>query len=79
MKIYEALYCCCIHESSFATLSLHKTKSGAEKAIKEHKKLTKKEWDDSHKGTSKSDKYFKSRFKWNGMVEWSICETELLD
>lgn len=79
MKIYEALYCCCIHESAYATISLHKTKKGAEKAVREHKKLIKKEWDDSHKGNSKEAKYFRSRFKWNGMVDWDIKETELND
>ena len=37
MKVYEALYNDCIHESSFATISIHKTKKGAEKAIAFHK------------------------------------------
>lgn len=38
MKIYEALHCSCIHEGSFSTLSTHRTKEGAEKAIEEHRK-----------------------------------------
>lgn len=33
MKVYEFLYCSCIHESSYRTMSLHKTKSGAWKAM----------------------------------------------
>ena len=37
MIIYEFLYCSCIHESSYATMSLHRTKEGAEKAMKKHK------------------------------------------
>lgn len=37
MKVYEALYCGCIHESSYATISLHLSKEGAEKAIKKHR------------------------------------------
>lgn len=37
MIIYEATYCDCIHESAYATISVHRTREGAEKAIAEHK------------------------------------------
>jgi hypothetical protein len=37
MKIYEFLYCSCIYESSYAPISLHRTKAGAYKAMKKHK------------------------------------------
>jgi len=36
-EIYAAVYNDCIHESAFATISLHKTESGAELAIEKHK------------------------------------------
>jgi len=36
-EIYAAVYNDCIHESAFATLSLHKTEAGAELAIERHK------------------------------------------
>ena len=35
--IYAFLYNSCIHESSWATISLHYSKEGAEKAMLEHK------------------------------------------
>ena len=38
--IYEALYNHCIHESSYETLSLHKSEEGAKKAIEIHKAYT---------------------------------------
>lgn len=36
MIIYEFLYCSCIYESSYSTMSLHKTKLGAYKAMRKH-------------------------------------------
>lgn len=75
MKIYEALYCCCVHESSYATLSIHKTKEGAEKAIQEHKDQMKKECEDMNK----DDDWAKAHYIWNQDKDWDIHETELLD
>jgi len=37
MIIYEALFCPCIYESTYRTISLHYTEEGAKKAIREHK------------------------------------------
>ena len=37
MKVYEALHCPCVYESAFATISLHETRDGAEKAVELHK------------------------------------------
>jgi len=37
MKIFEFAYNDCTYESSWACISLHETKEGAEKALKEHK------------------------------------------
>lgn len=34
--LYSALYCPCIHESSYGTLSIHRTKQGAEDAVEIH-------------------------------------------
>ena len=44
MKLYEALYCGCIHESSYATLSIHKTRRGAGKAAREHRAKEYEKW-----------------------------------
>lgn len=77
MKIYEALYCSCIHESSFATLSLHRTRAGAEKAVQDHKDKIKKEWEKEQAEFKKEG--LESRFPWDFVQEWDIQETELLD
>lgn len=37
MILYEFLYCDCIYESSFETISLHYTPEGAQKALEKHK------------------------------------------
>ena len=42
--LYEALHCPCKFESASYTISVHATKSGAEKRIREHKLQEYKEW-----------------------------------
>lgn len=42
--LYEFLYNGFIHESSWATISIHRTKEGAEKAMNEHKEKARQEW-----------------------------------
>ena len=37
MIIYNATYCDCIYESGYSSISLHKTREGAEFAIENHK------------------------------------------
>jgi hypothetical protein len=88
--IYQALYCPCIHESSSGTLSLHKTKEGAEKAVEAHKALIRAEWVDwgnSMCGKPKPnviDEYktfaeFEEEFPFAQHESWDVSETELLD
>ena len=43
-KIYAFLYCPNIYESAWATMSLHYSKEGAEKAMEEHKQKELEEW-----------------------------------
>ena len=43
--VYAFMYCDCVFESAFATISLHRSKEGAEKAMEAHK-AEKKEWHD---------------------------------
>jgi hypothetical protein len=40
---YEALYCWCIHEGGFITISLHRTEDGAKQAIEAHKQKMQEE------------------------------------
>ena len=63
--VYEFLYnsdCC---ESSAHTMSIHKTKKGAEMAMEFHKNEIKKEWDDEE-------------FEWNFNQWWGIRETVVM-
>ena len=46
MIVYQFLYNDCIHESSYATISLHKTKEGAEKALNEHRNFEFEAWEE---------------------------------
>jgi hypothetical protein len=36
MTIYEFIHCDCIHESSFRTVSIHRTKIGAYRAMRKY-------------------------------------------
>ncbi len=42
MRIWKAMHNPCVHESGYETISLHKSKKGAETAVVEHKKKQKK-------------------------------------
>lgn len=46
MKVYQFLYCPCIWESAFGTISLHRTKKGAQEAMKAHKAEKRAEFDE---------------------------------
>jgi hypothetical protein len=48
--LYESLYNPCIHESSAGTISLHRTRKGAEMAVMFHKNKCLKEWEEVYKG-----------------------------
>lgn len=71
-KIYEARYCCCVYESSYATLSVHRTKNGAESTIKAHKDEAYKEW-------LTRSKDFRDKWAFDNGIAWDIKETDLLD
>lgn len=46
MKIYLASYLPCIYEGNYGTISVHKTKKGAEIAVGFHKEKCRKEYYD---------------------------------
>ena len=95
MKIYEALYCSCIYESADSTLSTHRTREGAEHAIKQHKMVEYQKWRSLYEldklaklhkkiksGKLKySDEYEKLKCvpRFGSMQSWSIFESELLE
>lgn len=71
MKAYLAQYNDCIYESSFATLSVHLSKEGAEKAVQEHKDKKYKEWEGM-------DEDFKEDFEFGWDKSWDVQEIEIL-
>lgn len=68
MKIYKALYNPCIHESAWHTLSIHRTRRGAEMAMEFHKNEEKEKY----------DKYIGDD-KFGEHEDWCVWEDELLD
>lgn len=76
--IYEALYCCDIHDSSYATLSTHRTRKGAEEAIEKHKQKIKAEFDDIYHNPEYPVNMI-VEMKYDDNQAWTIRETELLD
>lgn len=86
MKIYRALYCPCIHESAYATLSTHKTLEGAVEAVEIHKAAIRKEWEETRDYWC--DKYpityptydeYDKKFPFGKFENWKVVDDELLD
>jgi hypothetical protein len=75
MIIYEFLYCSCTFESAYATMSLHRTKAGAYKAMKDHKWNTYMEWYENRALYGKRN----NRFAYDFGQDWTIGEQKLLD
>lgn len=75
MKIYEFLYCPCVHESAWATVSLHRTKEGAEKAMKKHKDVERRKFNKLYK----DEPELKKQMKFGQHKDWCIREQELLE
>lgn len=73
MKVYEFLYnsdCC---ESAASTMSIHKTKKGAEMAMEFHKAEKKREYDELY------DDEYKEGFDWDFDQWWGVRETNLAE
>lgn len=75
-KLWAFYYCSCIYESSYATMSLHKTKEGAKKAMKKHKKQEKKKF---YKMFINKEEALKRGLKFGQHEDWNIGEIEILD
>ena len=76
--VYEFLYnsdCC---ESAAATISIHKTKKGAEMAMEFHKAEKQKQWDEMRKLDEENDPEYWKEFKWDFDQWWGVRECELL-
>lgn len=81
MIIYEFLYCCCIHESSYASLSLHQTKKGAIKAMKKHKADARAEFvkEQQFMKEKHPELFPHTNHKFGKHEHWDIGQQELLD
>lgn len=73
MKIYEFVYNPCIHESAPVTISVHRTKEGALKAMRKHKNAERRKFNEIYavKNPNKT--------KFGQQQHWSIFESVLLD
>lgn len=78
--LYEFLYNSCIYESSWATVSLHYTMEGAEKAMNEHKDKAYKEWLEYNEECIKSDPEFYAKYpnKFGEHEDWCVKTIEVL-
>jgi len=75
-EVYEFLYCSCIHESSFGTISVHRTKTGAYKAMKKHILEAYAAWYDSRIMHGKP-KYYTDKF--GEHESWKVGAIQILD
>ena len=70
--LYAFLYNSCIHESSWATVSLHYSKEGAEKAMQEHKQKALDEFNEMYANDNEFD------FKFGEHEDWCVEPVEVL-
>jgi len=74
MKIFEFGYTDCVYESSFAAISLHRSRKGAETAMYLHKEERRKVWLECYP-TKKEQK----EMPFGTFEAWKVWERELLD
>jgi len=80
MKVFAAVYCDCIYESAYGTLSLHKTREGAERAIENHKKELRLRHEESVKHMAEHAPTFDmDEFEIHSWQDWGIEEYEIED
>lgn len=70
--VYAFMYCGMIYESSYATISLHRTRKGAEMAMEFHKAELKKEWDDMYKDEEPP-------YEFGHFEAWAVEEVKIYD
>jgi hypothetical protein len=70
--VFEFRYTDCYHESSMLTISIHRTKLGAEEALKYHKKIQHDTWEEMYLTTEDRELY-----PFPGYEKWDVIETTL--
>ncbi len=91
LKLYEFLYNGMTEESSYATISLHRTREGAEKALIEHKEKERLEYEEYKKRLIegwRQDADFKEEdipdlmgtlCEFDRFKDWTVNEVDVLD
>lgn len=74
MKVYLFQYNYCVYESGYVTMSIHRTKAGAYKAMRKHRVDEFYEWYNSR---IMYGKY--SQFPYDFGKAWKISEETLID
>jgi hypothetical protein len=72
-EVYEFVFTDCIHESVMGTVSLHKTKKGAYKAMREFLETEYNQWRED------GIRYGKQHFKFGSHSAWAVRPIELKD
>ncbi len=90
-KLYEFLYCGMTEESSYATISLHRTREGAEKAMNAHKEIERlayekykerliKMWREEPDFKEEDlPSFLEMTGEFDRFKDWSVNEIEVLD
>lgn len=74
MKIYQALFNYMIEESSYETLSLHKTKQGARDAIARELRIEREAFNKRYEYNPEEMPYRYGLFS-----DWTVFESEVLE
>jgi len=74
MTLYAFLYNDCVHESSWATMSLHATPEAAQVALEEHKAKKKEEWFKLYLPTGEPDteEKYEEPYPFGDMSDWCV-------
>ena len=70
--LYAFRYNECVYESSWATISLHYSKEGAEKAMNDHKTEAKREFDESYADDNEYG------FVFGNMENWCVVPVKVM-
>jgi chlorite dismutase len=68
-----------VWESAWATISIHRTKEGAESAMNKHKADAKKKHDDFRNSITDEEKEFYTDYPFDTHKDWYVKEIELQD
>lgn len=72
-KLFEFVYCGMTEESSYSTISIHRTREGAEKAMNKHKENAHQEWKKNYPVGSYEP------FPFGRFEDWDVKEIEITD